>query len=368
MYTPPEAPMRLIRLPRPFPMHRGGLLPEVEIAYETWGRLTPERDNAVLLFTGLSPDAHAASSAEASRPGWWEYMVGPGKPIDTDRFFVVCANSLGSCFGSTGPASVDPRSGRPYGVDFPELSIEDIAVADHALLQALEIPRLRAVVGASLGGMAALAFASRFPDQVDNLAVLSAAAHASPFAIAIRSLQREIIRSDPAWLAGAYPPGEGPRNGMRLARKLGLTSYRSAREWQQRFARRRLEQADPSGAEFQIEAYLEANAKKFAETFDANCYLYLSRAMDWFDLADAEGNLDAALSAMTARRVLVVGVESDFLFPLEQQRALAEAFRRNGREVTFTALPSIQGHDAFLVDEARFAPVLRAFFEQLQGG
>lgn len=371
IHTPPThvpPATRLVALPGPFRMRRGGTLPLVHIACERWGELAPSRDNVVLLFTGLSPSAHAASSPEDPTPGWWEYMIGPGRPIDTRRWHVVCVNSLGSCFGSTGPASPDPRTGEPYRLRFPELSIEDIARSAREALRVLGIERVHTVVGASLGGMAALAYAMEFPDEVEHLVAISAAARATPFAIAIRSLQREIIRSDPAWRGGDYPPGQGPRVGMRLARKLGLMSYRSAQEWLARFGRERLPEADaarePFGPEFQIESYLEHNARKFVERFDANCYLYLSRSMDLFDAAEhGAGSVERALARVRARRALVVGVETDFLFPLFQQEELAEGLRAAGCEVRFEALPSIQGHDAFLVDEARFAPVVARFME-----
>ena len=360
---------KVVRINEAFRMHRGGVLPAMDVAYETWGELSPERDNAVLLFTGLSPGPHAASSAEDPTPGWWEYLIGPDKPIDTNRFYVICVNSLGSCFGSTGPSSIDPRTGEPYGVRFPDLSIEDIAAAGRAALWALEIPRVRAVAGASLGGMTATAYAMLYGEQVDALVAISSACRASTFAIAIRSLQRDIIRSDPAWKCGNYPPDQEPIEGMRLARKLGLTTYRSAEEWQQRFGRDRLEVMGddwcPFDREFEVEAYLEHNARKFANTFDANSYLYLSRAMDWFDVADHGGSIDAGLSRIKAGRLLVIGVDSDCLFPVEQQQELAAALSRVGRAARMVRLPSIHGHDSFLVDKERFAPVLAEFFSAL---
>ncbi|MEJ2645301.1 MAG: homoserine O-acetyltransferase [Gammaproteobacteria bacterium] len=355
-----------VRLPEVFSMHRGGELHQARIAYETWGRLSPRRDNALLLFTGLSPSAHAASNAGDPTPGWWEYMIGRGRPIDTDRHYVICVNSLGSCFGSTGPASEDPRTGERYGLDFPELAVEDIARAAHEVVGALGIERLDGVIGASLGGMSALAYSVLYAGGVERLAVLCSAPRAAPFAIAIRSLQREIIRSDPAWKGGRYAPDQQPLTGMRMARKLGLMSYRSADEWEQRFGRERVDAAlpfrEPFGVEFQVESYLDANARKFIGHFDANAYLYLSRAMDWFDLGEHGGSLEHALGRIGAERCLVVSVESDFLFPLHQQQELADLLRRAGRDVQFAVLPSIQGHDSFLVDKERFAAVVGEFF------
>ncbi|HUO81728.1 MAG TPA: homoserine O-acetyltransferase [Gammaproteobacteria bacterium] len=360
---------KIVSLEGPLRMHRGGTLPSVTVAYETWGALGAGRDNAVLIFTGLSPSAHAASSPEDPAPGWWEEMIGAGRPIDTDRHHVICVNSLGSCFGSTGPASPDPRSGRPYRLSFPVLSIEDIARAGRELARALGIERLRAVVGPSMGGMSALAFAMLFPDACGALVCLSSAARATPFAIALRSLQREMIRCDPDWLKGDYAPGKGPVQGMRLARKLGMITYRSAEEWQQRFGRERIPEerkpGDPFGIDFEIESYLENHARKFTGQFDANCYLYLSRAMDLFDAAEHGGSVQAGLDKVRAGSILVVGVETDILFPLHQQRELAEGLARDGRKVDFVALPSIQGHDSFLVDMDRFRPEIGRFFATL---
>ncbi len=356
---------RFVDLPDPFAMRRGGVLRGARLAYETWGELAPARDNVVVLFTGLSPSAHAASSEADPTPGWWEFMIGPGRPIDTDRYHVICFNSLGSCFGSTGPASIDPATGRRYGMRFPELTIEDIAAAAHAALAAIGLPRVDTVIGASLGGMTALAFAVQFPEALDRLVTISSAAHALPTALAIRSLQREVIRNDPAWMNGDYETE--PVEGMRVARKIGLLSYRSAVEWNQRFGRERVpgaEERPPFGIEFQVESYLEANARKFIGTFDANCYLYLSRAMDWFDLAEHGGTLNAAMARLATRDNLVVGVETDFLFPLAQQEEIADAMREAGLRVEFAALPSLQGHDAFLCDQARFSDAIGRFLKR----
>jgi homoserine O-acetyltransferase len=359
---------KMVRLPGPFTMRNGGVLPQVDVAYETWGQLSPAKDNVVLLVTGLSPGAHARSSAEDPTPGWWEDMVGPQQAIDTERFHVVCVNSLGSPHGSTSPVSVDPRTGQAYRLTFPVLTIEDIATAAHHALHALGLPRVRAVVGPSLGGMTALAYGMMFPDEVDALVCVSGAARALPFAIALRSVQREAVRSDPEWKAGHYTP-PGPVTGLRLARKLGLITYRSAAEWRERFGRERVGGLEggtgPFGIEFEIESYLEANARKFVGTFDANCYLYLSRSMDLFDAAEHGGSVEAGLSRIQARDVLVIGVETDFLFPLDQQEEIASVLSRAGRNVRFTPLPSLQGHDSFLVDIDRFSPVIAEFLGRI---
>lgn len=369
----PAAPRgsRFLRLEHPFELYRGGRLSGVEIAYESWGELNAARDNAVLLFTGLSPSAHAAASSRDPSSGWWEYMIGPGRPIDTRRFHVICINSLGSCFGSSGPASPHPRDGEPYRLRFPRLALEDIARAGIELIDALGIQRLAAVVGPSMGGMSALAFALQAPTRSRTLALLCSTASASPHAIAMHTLQREMVLNDPAWARGSYPLEAGPVNGMRLARKLGLSCYRSPGEWVERFGRRRTASFDDSGdafdLEFEIEAYLEHNAAKFAAGFDANCFLYLSRAMDDFDPAEhAEGDSRAAFARLQLDSALVVGVSSDTLFPVAEQRDLAAALQvACDGGVRFVELGSIQGHDAFLIDEERFAPVMREFFDGL---
>ncbi|MDE0239575.1 MAG: homoserine O-acetyltransferase [bacterium] len=355
---------QFLKLDAPFRMMRG-VLPQVEIAYETWGELSAGGDNAVLLFTGLSPSAHAASSPLDPSTGWWEDMVGPDKPIDTNRYFVVCVNSLGSCFGSTGPASIDPTTGNRYRLGFPTLCLEDIANAGHAVIESLGIARLHSVVGASMGGMTALAFAMLHPGAATGVLLISSAARSLPFSIAVRSLQREIVRSDPAWSSGNYPPEEPPTVGMRLARKLGMISYRSSAEWTVRFGRERATD-EPGrqafGIDFEVESYLEAHAVRFIGTFDANCYLYLSRAMDLFDVCDHGGSLEAGLARAQAERALVIGVETDFLFPLAQQQELAEGLKATVPDLDFRVLPSIQGHDSFLVDMDRFRPAVASFF------
>jgi homoserine O-acetyltransferase/O-succinyltransferase len=358
--------VRLFRLEGPFVMKRGVIMDPV-FAYETWGRLAEGCDNAVLLFTGLSPSAHAASSPDDPRTGWWEDMIGPGKPIDTTRYFVVCVNSLGSCFGSTGPASVDPATGEPYRLTFPVLHVEDIANGGAAVLDHLGIERVHTVVGASMGGMTALAFALIHPERVRGLVSLSSAARSLPFSIAIRSLQREIIRRDPKWNKGRYAFDDPPVTGMRLARKLGMITYRSAAEWAERFGRERvLDRPDPDhpfAMDFEVESYLEAHAAKFVGAFDANCYLYLSRAMDLFDVADHGGSLERGFSRVQLERAMIVGVETDFLFPVEQQEQLAQELRRYVKDVVFHRLGSIQGHDSFLVDMDRFRPVMARHFQ-----
>ncbi len=354
-----------VALPDPFPLYRGGAVSGAQIAYESWGQLNAARDNAILLFTGLSPSAHAAANERDPAPGWWQKMIGPGSALDTRRFFVMCVNSLGSCFGSTGPASVNPATGERFGLAFPEIAVEDIASAGFAAARALGIRQLYAVVGASLGGMVVTAFAALHPDGARRLISISGSPAASPFALALRSVQRESILRDPDWQGGNYAPDRPPRNGMRLARKLGTITYRSATEWRQRFGREQIAgnalRASPFAPRFAVEGYLEAQAERFTRIFDPNCYLYLSRAMDRFDLAEHGGSYAAALKDCRAERALVIGVESDMLFPIHEQAAIAEALGAAGVRTHFARLPSLEGHDAFLVDIPRFDAELRAF-------
>ena len=348
-----------------FKMFKGSILNNVEIAYETWGKLSINNDNAVLLFTGLSTSSHAASSKANTDKGWWEYMIGPGKPINTEKYYVVCVNSLGSCFGSTSPASKNKDTGKTYGLDFPELSIEDIAKAGHAVLQSLGIDKAHTVIGPSMGGMTALSYALLYPDNLSNLIVISAAARALPFTISIRSLQRELIRSDPMWNKGLYEKNSAPLHGMKLARKLGLMSYRAANEWRERFNRARLPKNNERkmfDIEFEVENYLDHNADKFITMFDPNCYLYLSRAMDLFDVAEHGGTVNAGLAKIHTKKNLIIGVESDILFPIDQQQELADGLSKAKKNIKFERLQSIQGHDSFLVDEKRFSKVIYEFF------
>ena len=349
-----------------FPMHLGGTLPKPTVAYETWGRLDAGRRNAILIFTGLSPSAHAASSKDDPSPGWWEEIIGPGKPIDTHRYFVVCVNSLGSCFGSTGPASVNPATGEIYRLRFPVLSLEDVARAGREVLRHLGIERAAAVVGPSMGGMTTLAFEMLFPGASDSIVLMSSGTRSLPFSIALRSLQREMIRRDPAWQSGNYPMDAQPLTGMRMARKLGMITYRSAEEWRLRFGRERVgseyQSRDPFGPNFEIESYIEHHAVKFVGQFDANCYLYLSRASDLFDIADHGASVSAGLAKVQAKRALIIGVKTDFLFPIHQQQELAQGLSGRGREVEYHELESLQGHDSFLVDMDRYRPILAKFF------
>lgn len=350
-----------------FAMHRGGHLESPTIAYETWGELQGQGDNAILLFTGLSPSAHAASSPENPAAGWWEDMIGSGLPLDTDRYFVICINSLGSCFGSTGPVDINPATGKSYRLSYPTLTLEDVAEGGYEVLKHLAIEKVYATMGASMGGMSALAFCVRHPGMSEQLLSISSATRAIAFAIAVRSLQREMIIKDPHWNNGNYDYADPPVAGQRLARKLGMMTYRSAEEWEQRFGRERISFEEHSGnpfyGDFSVESYLENHANKFTGQFDANCYLYLSRASDLFDLAEHGGSLKSGFAKLALRRAMVVGVTTDILFPIRQQRELADGLKAVVADTEFVQLDCLKGHDSFLVDMDAFRPVVGRFFE-----
>jgi homoserine O-acetyltransferase/O-succinyltransferase len=365
-FIPPAT--QFVDLPSPFPMKRGGELHQSRMAFETWGTLNSDKSNAILILTGLSPNAHAASSAANPDQGWWEAMLGPGKAIDTNHWFVICVNTLGSCKGSTGPASLHP-DGHPYRLRFPDLSIEDCANSSVVVVRSLGITQLNCVIGNSMGGMTALALMHLHKGIARRHINISGSAQALPFSIAIRSLQREAIRLDPLWANGDYSDSNYPESGMRIARKLGVVTYRSAIEWDGRFGRVRFDNEcapdDPFGQEFEVERYLEGHARRFVHQFDPNSYLYLSRSMDWFDLSEyAGGDIMKALANISVHSALAIGVQTDILFPLQQQQQIADGLALGGCDAHCLALPSPQGHDAFLVDIERFGPAVKNFLER----
>ena len=363
-----------IKLTESMKLKRGGLLANPHLAYETWGKLSSSKDNVIVLLTGLSASSHVASSSSNSSAGWWEGMVGIDKAIDTDKYYVICINSLGSCFGSTGPASINEITKEPYRLTFPELSIDDMALATKLLLDKLDINSIHTLIGPSMGGMHALALIVQNTNLVKNFIAISTASQSLPYAIAIRSLQREVIRKDPLWKNGYYLPESPPHNGVRIARKLGMISYRSADEWAQRFGRKKSTKAEitqntfgieNTNFEFEIESYLEHLAIKFQDVFDANSYLYLSRAIDWFDIADYGESTDKVLGQTSIANALVLGVKSDTLFPISQQKEIAESLSTGSTKVRYKSLDCVQGHDSFLVDIETFSKEIKCFLENL---
>lgn len=362
----------IVKVADSFEFKRGGKLPNITMAYETWGKLNSAKSNVVVVLTGLSASSHIASSSSDKSAGWWESMVGENKPINTEEFHVICINTLGSCFGSTSPVTINEKTKKPYRLTFPELSVEDMARGSYLLLKKLGIDRVKYLIGPSLGGMQALALSSLYNNIVENIILISTATQAHPYAIAIRSLQREVIRKDPLWNNGFYDYDKPPLNGVRIARKIGMTSYRSPREWIQRFGRKRTSEeklnqntfgVDNTNFEYEIESYLEHHAIKFQKLFDANCYLYLSRAMDWFDLADHGNSTQEVFSRFKIENALVISAKSDTLFPPQQQKEIAEGLSQSGTKVEYKELQSIQGHDSFLVDIDTFGKEIRKFMK-----
>ena len=354
---------------RRFRLEGGGSIDRAELDYETWGRLSPDADNAILLCHALTGDSHATGGAGAGHPtpGWWDALVGPGRCVDTDRYFVVCANVLGGCQGSTGPASPDPATGRPYGSRFPVVTIRDMVRAQASLADELGVRRWRAVIGGSMGGMQALEWAVMYPDRVAGAVLLSTTAQASAMQIAWSHAGRAAITSDPAFRGGEYydaAPGEGPHRGLAVARMIAQVTYRSDELFTERFDRTLLRPLDYSlGPLFDIEGYLDYHGEKLARRFDANSYLRLNRAMDLHDIGRGRGGVDAALARITAK-VLVASVTSDGLYPPHQQWRIHEGVGRAGGSSTWLEIDSPHGHDGILLEHARIAPALTKFLEE----
>ncbi len=374
-------------LPGPLPLDCGRELAEVRVAYETYGTLAPARDNVILVCHALSGDAHAAGfarrpAAESTRDGfgaderdgssgkglgWWDGMIGPGKAFDTDRYFVVSTNLLGGCRGTTGPSSLNPATGRPYGSDFPVITVADMVRTERAFLDALGIRRLAAVGGGSLGGMQALEWAVRYPGDVDAIVVIASTPALEPQGVAWNAIARNAIMADPAWQDGHYyGTGRKPDAGMGVARMVGHITYLSAASLGDKFGRR-LQFADDirytlREPEFAVESYLRYQADSFVKRFDANTYLYTSRALTYFDLARqyGGGSLTEAVRSITAR-TLLIAFSSDWLYPPSCAEKLAAALRRQGRPVELHVIDAPYGHDCFLLEEARQTPMIQNF-------
>ena len=378
---------RYLELPQPLALDCGRQLHPVTVAYETYGKLSPQRDNVVLVCHALSGDAHAAGTAagpagESTRDGfgaedrdgsggkglgWWDGMIGPGKAFDTDRYFVVSTNLLGGCRGTTGPGSTDPETGRPYGSDFPVITVSDMVTTQRAFLDELGIERLAAVAGGSLGGMQALEWAIRFPDQVDAIVAIASTHALHPQGMAWNAIARESIMRDPAWNGGHYyGTGAAPDGGMGVARMVGHVTYLSAPALDEKFGRRLQSGADIRytivDPEYAVESYLRHQAKTFVRRFDANTYLYTSRALTYFDLGHGHGggSLERALEGVSAR-TLLIAFSSDWLYPPAASLEIKEALQGLGKPVEAHVIDAPYGHDCFLLEEARQTPLIRRF-------
>jgi homoserine O-acetyltransferase len=339
------------------PLQLGGSFGPVTLAYETWGRLNSAGDNAILLTHALTGSAHAhdVERPDDPRAAWWNPLIGPGRPFDTERYFVICSNVLGGCYGSTGPSSPDPVTGRPYGLRFPLVTIRDMVNAQRKLIEHLGVRELAMVAGGSVGGQQALEWAVSYPELVRKVVVVAATAALTAQAVAFNEVGRQAIMADPRWQRGDYLPGQGPDAGLAIARMLAMITYQSEEAMEMRFARRPARRPDivaPSGyaafgGPFDVEGYLYHQGNALVRRFDANSYLYISRAMDLYDVSDGHASLEAALRRIQSQ-ALFIGIRSDFLFPAARVRWLAEQVRQVGGAASYVELDSPHGHDAFL--------------------
>ena len=348
----------------PFQIKCGGPLKSLRVAYETWGELNARGDNAVVVLHALSGSSHAFRSEWSQQPGWWEGLISEGSPIDPRKHFILCANLLGGCYGSTGPSSEAPGTGSPYATAFPQVTTADMIEAQRALLRSLGIREGLTLIGGSLGGMLALEWSILHPGEVRRAIALVAPGRSGPQAIALRSVQREAILSDPDWNGGNYYSGRFPSRGLALARKIGMITYRSADEFDERFKR---DQRDPRPhfleGRFEVQSYLDHQGKKFCERFDPNSYLYFSRAMDLYDLSNGRGTLKDAFAAVEAR-VLLLAVDSDILVRPGEMLEAHEALLDAGKRSSFELLRSVHGHDAFLIEMDQIRAHLTRFFAE----
>ena len=360
--------------PHEMGLDSGATLGPVTVAYETFGTLNANKSNAVLVAHALTGDSHAAGcySDTDPKPGWWDIMVGPGKGIDTDKYFVICSNVIGGCMGSTGPASVNPATGKPYGATFPGITIGDMVKAQKALTDHLGIERLLSVVGGSMGGMQVLEWCVRYPEMVTSAIPLATTTRHSALAIAFNEVARQAIMTDPNWNNGDYYGGPKPDMGLAVARMIGHITYLSDEAMRQKFGRRLQDKAAVSfdfGADFQVESYLRHQGAKFVERFDANTFLYITKAADYFDLEAQHGNGSAVEAFSKARaRFLVVSFTSDWLYPTYQSRAMVTAMKKNALNVSFCEIEADCGHDAFLVPNPRLSALIKGFLESVFAG
>jgi homoserine O-acetyltransferase/O-succinyltransferase len=352
---------RSLVLERPLRLESGAEIGPLTVAYETYGDLASAGDNAILVEHALTASAHVAGRHQPTDrvPGWWDVMIGRGRAFDTTKYFVVCSNLLGSCYGTTGPTSIDPRTGKPYGSSFPQITIGDMVTVQRELVERLGVRHLRAVVGGSMGGMQAIEWALRHPEFVDTAILVATGAQATPQSIAIHKVGVEAILADPCFRGGDYYDGEAPKQGLAIARMLGHVTYLSEPYLWQKFGRRRAAGEGGLRTLFEIERYLEHQGKKFVERFDANSYLRLLRAIDLYDAADGYASLAKSFARMRLKKALVASFTSDWLYPTYQSRELVDALRANAIEVVAREIESDYGHDSFLLEHERLAPLFR---------
>ncbi len=347
------------------PLESGEFLGPVTVCYETWGSLNEDRSNAVLILHALSGDSGAGPLND--RPGWWNGMVGPGKAFDTNKYFVICSNVLGGCSGTTGPPSPNPRSGRPYALDFPLISIGDMVNAQRKLLDHLGIEKLLSAAGGSMGGLQALSWLLKYPGEISSVIPIAASLRHSPQQIAFNEVGRQAVMADPLWKGGEYYGGDVPSRGLALARMVGHITYMSDDSMARKFGRQRRNGSRPFGfnPDFEVEGYLHYRGNSFVNRFDANSYLYLTKAMDNFEASPEEFSGSAARTA--GIKALVITFRSDWLYPPYQSREIAVAFRRAGIETTFCEVDSFYGHDAFLLEVREQSRLISHFLKKVYG-
>ena len=347
-------------------LDNGSQLAPVDVAYQSYGELNEDRSNAVLILHAFTGDAHAAGiSPETGKPGWWDSMIGPGKAFDTDKYFVICSNVLGGCRGTTGPSSINPKTGKPYAMTFPVITIADMVRLQKLLLDHLGIKRLVAVAGGSMGAMQALQWAVSYPDMVAAAIPIAGTWRHSAQQIAFNEVGRQAIMADPDWNGGDYYGGKGPARGLAVARMVGHITYMSDESMREKFGRR-LREKQGFGFDFEIdfevESYLRYRGSQFVDRFDANSYLYISKALDYFDVTNGSGSLPAALEHVTAR-FLLISFTSDWLYPSYQSQEIVNALRSRNRDVAYCELSSNYGHDAFLLEVGEQTEVVRGFLD-----
>jgi len=357
------------RPPEEMVLDSGARLGPVTLAYETLGELDCRRSNAVLILHACSGDAHVAGryGPEDDTPGWWETMVGPGKPVDTNRFYVICSNILGSCRGSTGPSSINPATGRPYGSDFPMVTIRDMVRAQKRLIDHLGIDRLMAVIGGSVGGMQVLRWCVEYPERVAAAIPLATTTRHSAQAIAFNEIARQAIMADPEWKNGDYYDGPGPKLGLAIARMIGHVTYLSDESMREKFGRRlqnRKRLSYDFACDFQVESYLRHQGTKFVRRFDANSLLYITKAADYFDLEAGDGS-SLVQERLRDIRFLVISFTSDWLYPTYQSRAIVSMLKKNGCDVSFCEIDAQWGHDAFLMPNDRLNRLVGGFLDRI---
>ena len=354
----------------PLPLDCGRSLGPVTQAYETYGKLSPQRDNAILIFHALSGDAHVAGyhAPDDPKPGWWDILVGPGKPFDTGKYFVVCANVIGGCKGSTGPGSIDPQTGKPYALDFPMVTVGDMVKAQKRLIDHLGIERLLGVTGGSMGGMMALDWAVRYPDATASVLAIATSARLNAQGIAFNEVGRQAIMADSNWHKGDYYDKSVPQAGLAIARMVGHITYLSEEQMRAKFGRK-LQERKSFGydfeTEFQVESYLQYQGNKFVQRFDANSYLYITKAIDYFDLTNGHRSLVEAFEDVRAE-FLVVSFSSDWLYPTGESKEIVKALQANGVPTTFLEIPNAYGHDAFLLPSESLSEAVSGFLASVQ--